>query len=124
MAVHTRIFFVPTGMFLFFGVASMLRRDWVGTAIFLPMFVLSVLTLAFRYRSGIRTWTLSATAVSVATGIRPTKTGLVTKAVATEPKQRSTFRGEDFQVERSSSMNRTFAGSFSMTSCFTRSGTM
>jgi hypothetical protein len=42
---------------------------------------LSALTIVWRVRSGVRSWTLSATMAGLITGIRPTREGLTRKGV-------------------------------------------
>ena len=70
---------VPLLVLLTMAVIMLVRNDWV-MAVFFGVFAgLWALTLLWRVRSGIGTWTLTATVSALATGVRPTREGIVAK---------------------------------------------
>lgn len=76
-----RVFFslVPLVAFLTMAVVMVVRGDWPMATFFGVFAGLWALTLAWRARSGIGTWTLTATISALATGARPSRDGIVGK---------------------------------------------
>jgi hypothetical protein len=66
----------PLVMFLALSVVFGIRHAWLAMAIFGTLVCLWAVTLVWRVRSGIRTWTMTATASALVTGVRPPRDGL------------------------------------------------
>ncbi len=66
----------PPAMFAYVGVKGALDHEWALVAIMAPLSVIWLVTIIWRLRSGIRTWTPSATVVGLLSGVRPTSRGL------------------------------------------------
>lgn len=74
-----RVFVSLTPLLLFFWMAVLMafRGFWPEGLVFLLLGALWLVTLIWRRRSGITTWTLTGTVSALITGVRPTRDGLV-----------------------------------------------
>jgi hypothetical protein len=83
----------PLIMFLALCVVFGIKHAWLAMAIFGSLACLWTMTLVWRVRSGIKTWTMTATFSAVVAGVRPTRDGL-TRPTASSGEKGNTLRSK------------------------------